>query len=117
MRKRRRTRKVSAPVTRAATLVPDDAVDAFRAQHLDLTTRELMTAHGPARVLINDSESPLAWLASRKGRDGRALIGQDQFIAGERLRADFTRAHLCRASRRVGRGSVELAASTRGRAI
>ena len=85
---------------RAAKLEPQsgvatrDAIDAFRAQHLDLTTRNLMTEQGPSSVLVNDSESPLAWLASRKGRDGRALIGQDQFIAGERLRADFTRGHL-----------------------
>ena len=71
-----------------------DAIDAFRVQHLDLTTRNLMTEQGPSSVLVNASESPLAWLASRKGRDGRALIGQDQFIAGERLRADFTRGHL-----------------------
>lgn len=71
-----------------------EAIDEFRAQHLDLTKRELMTEQGPMQVLINDSESPLAWLASRKGRDGHALIGPDQFVAGERLRADFTRGHL-----------------------
>jgi hypothetical protein len=74
--------------------VPSEIVDEFRARHLDLTTRDLMSETGPSQVLVNDSESPLAWLASRKGRDGRALIGQDQFIAGERLRADFTRGHL-----------------------
>jgi hypothetical protein len=68
--------------------------DVFRARHLDLAAREIMTGEGIARVLVNDSESPLAWLARRKGRDGRAMIDPDQFIAGERLRADFTRAHL-----------------------
>jgi hypothetical protein len=71
-----------------------DEVGAFRAQHLDLSTRDLMTETGVVQVLVNDSESPLAWLARRKGRDGRAMIGPDQFIAGERLRADFTRGHL-----------------------
>ncbi|RTL73405.1 MAG: DNA replication protein, partial [Bradyrhizobiaceae bacterium] len=35
-----------------------------------------------------------AWLARRKGRDGHAMIGHNQFIAGEKLRADFTRGHL-----------------------
>ncbi len=69
-------------------------VGAFRAQHLDLSMRDLMTETGVVQVIVNDSESPLAWLARRKGRDGRAMIGSDQFIAGERLRADFTRGHL-----------------------
>lgn len=77
-----------------ATQIPADAVDAFRAQHLDLATRDLMTETGVMQVVVNDSESPLAWLARRKGRDGRAMIGPDQFIAGERLRADFTRGHM-----------------------
>jgi hypothetical protein len=71
-----------------------DAIDRFRAQHFDLTMQNLMTESGVAQVLVNESESPLAWLARRKGRDGRAMIGPDQFIAGERLRADFTRAHM-----------------------
>jgi hypothetical protein len=71
-----------------------DAIDPFRTQHLDLSMQNLMTESGIARVLVNDSESPLAWLARRKGRDGRAMIAPDQFIAGERLRADFTRAHM-----------------------
>lgn len=69
-------------------------IDAFRAQHLDLSVRDFMTETGVTQVVVNDSESPLGWLARRKGRDGRAMIGPDQFIAGERLRADFTRAHL-----------------------
>jgi hypothetical protein len=71
-----------------------DGIDAFRAQHLDLAAREIMTATGAISVLANDSESPLAWLARRKGRDGHAMISANQFIAGEKLRADFTRGHL-----------------------
>jgi hypothetical protein len=73
---------------------PDDGVDAFRAQHLDLSTRQIMTETGAIGVLVNDGESPLAWLARRKGRDGRTMISPNQFIAGEKLRADFTRGHL-----------------------
>ncbi|MGX7745070.1 DUF6456 domain-containing protein [Rhodopseudomonas parapalustris] len=69
-------------------------VDGFRASHLALAERDIMTAEGLARVTIDDSESPLAWLARRKGRDGRAMISAEQFVAGERLRADFTRGNL-----------------------
>jgi hypothetical protein len=71
-----------------------DGIDSFRAQHLDVVTREIMTETGAISVLVNDSESPLAWLARRKGRAGRAMISPNQFIAGEKLRADFTRGHL-----------------------
>ena len=43
-----------------------EGIDTFRAQHLDLATREIMTETGAISVLVNDSESPLAWLARRK---------------------------------------------------
>ncbi|GAB1715660.1 MAG: hypothetical protein NTAFB05_07020 [Nitrobacter sp.] len=73
---------------------PAEAVDRFRAQHLALAEREIVTDASVVTVTVNDGESPLAWLARRKGRDGRAMISRDQFAAGERLRADFTRGHL-----------------------
>jgi len=53
-----------------------------------------MTEFGRATVTVNELESPLVWLARRRGRDGRALIEPHQLQAGERLRADFTQAHL-----------------------
>ena len=40
---------------------------------------------------VNDAESPLAWLRSRKDRQGRALISAEQYLAGERLRSDYER--------------------------
>ncbi|MFH1557038.1 MAG: DUF6456 domain-containing protein [Pseudomonadota bacterium] len=45
-------------------------------------------------VALHLEESPLAWLVRRKGKDGRPLIDPVQALAGERLRADFTRAQL-----------------------
>jgi uncharacterized protein DUF6456 len=38
---------------------------------------------------FNPAESPLAWLRRRKDKDGAAMIGDAEFQAGERLRADF----------------------------
>ena len=87
-------KRSSTPSSGKARAVSPEGVDAFRAQHLDLSMRDLMTDSGIMQVAVNDSESPLAWLARRKGRDGRAMIAPDQFIAGERLRTDFTRGNL-----------------------
>lgn len=71
-----------------------EGVDRFRAQHLDLAQRAIATDAGIVSALVNESESPLGWLARRKGRDGRCLIDSHQLLAGERLRADFTRGNL-----------------------
>lgn len=89
---------------RAARLVAGASkgdLDPFLAQHLAPAKRRLAPANRPAaddaaagRVTINEAESPLAWLARRKGRDGASLIAPAQLQAGERLRAEFTRAQL-----------------------
>jgi len=73
---------------------PQPTIDSFRAQHLALGKREIITDLGRASVTVDETESPLAWLARRRGRDGRALIEVHQLQAGERLRAEFTRANL-----------------------
>jgi hypothetical protein len=77
----------------SSTACPTE-IDPQRRRHLDVHGRTIQTEQGPAAVTADGNESPLAWLARRKGRDGRALIEAHQLQAGERLRADFTRAHL-----------------------
>jgi hypothetical protein len=89
-----RNRKGDRAASRGRAGAPAEQIDGFRAQHLELSRREIMTADGVVSVTVNDGESPLAWLARRKGRDGRGLISPNQFAAGERLRADFTRGNL-----------------------
>jgi hypothetical protein len=44
---------------------------------------------GAAPAAVNTAESPLAWLAGRKGADGKPLLSPDMLQAGERLRRDF----------------------------
>ena len=66
----------------------------FRGRHLELAERQIATEFGNAKVTVDEAESPLAWLARRRGRNGRALIEPHQFQAGEKQRADFTCAHL-----------------------
>lgn len=83
-----------AYLARLAAARSGHAVDPFRAQHLDIVVRSAKGPDGQATLAIDESESPLAWLARRTGRDGRALIEAHQFQAGERLRADFTRAQV-----------------------
>jgi len=46
------------------------------------------------KVEINPEESPLAMLYWRKTASGSSFISEDEFLAGERLRTDFTRGSL-----------------------
>jgi hypothetical protein len=83
-----------------AWLTRDKAsTDQFRAQHrLDGTRMVDGRGHGTRTGLtplrVNLAETPLGWLRKRKGADGRPLITQAQFDAGEKLRADFTIAQM-----------------------
>ena len=70
------------------------AIDRHRGQHLSLAQAAVTTDYGRRAVTIDEAESPLAWLARRRGRDGRALIEPHQLQAGDQLRAEFTRAQM-----------------------
>jgi hypothetical protein len=84
----------SARSARRSSRAAAPEIDRFRAQHLALSRVDVAAKHGHMQVTVDEQESPLAWLARRRGRDGRALIEPHQLQAGERLRADFTLAHL-----------------------
>src|SRR5690242_17381669 len=107
MNSRNRTERASYP-----TPASDAGIDRHRAQHMALGRRQIHDEIGTSRVTVNDTESPLAWLARRKGRDGRALIEPVQLLAGERLRAEFTRANLM--PRITANWSASVAAGPRG---
>ena len=76
-----------ARLRRTAATAP---AEPFRRQHGDVTAR---TEDGLSRV-VEEAESPLAWLARRKDKDGRAYLTPARVAAGERLRVDFTRGEL-----------------------
>jgi len=49
---------------------------------------------GGSAALANLSESPLAQLVRRKDRNGRSFLSAEEYEAGERLRADYTRGQI-----------------------
>jgi Domain of unknown function (DUF6456) len=71
------------------------------ARSVQLRRGSRMTSHRPPRPregaglpTVNDAESPLSWLRSRSRKDGKPLIGDEQFLAGERLRSDYEKSRL-----------------------
>ncbi|WP_378775564.1 DUF6456 domain-containing protein [Methylopila musalis] len=66
----------------------------FLAQHRTLGLRSVEAEGVSTDLLVDLDESPLAWLARRKGKDGRPLLGAHEVLAGERLRADFIRGQM-----------------------
>lgn len=65
------------------------AGDEFAAQHQERKVR-IVDFDGLRRpTIVNDTESPLRWLATRKDKTGRPMLEAYQIEAGERLRADY----------------------------
>lgn len=71
------------------------AGDASLAQHREMGERAVMGADGAPEVLsVNHAESPITWLARRRGADGKPLLAAVEVEAAERLRDDFERAQM-----------------------
>jgi hypothetical protein len=71
-----------------------NAPNRFRLQHGGIVRRVRSRDDPIGAAYTDNSESPLAWLARRRDRDGRPFIDPAQLLAGERLRTDFTQAGL-----------------------
>jgi len=72
-------------------LHPDEP---FRAQHSEIVQATIKVDNSQQTVRINESESPILRLYSRKNADGKTWLNELEFRAGERLRADFEKAQL-----------------------
>lgn len=107
-RRLRLTEEGRAFLRRRAT--DDEALDPFRAQHGEHERRAPEKGVRPA--LVNEAESPLAWLARRKGADGRPFLEHAQIEAGERIRRDMEQAQILQ--RVTANWDVATAASRRG---
>lgn len=82
------TRRGAQAVRRARMQSAVTAARAARPGRAGAAARQAQDGSG-SQPRINVSESPLSWLRQRKGGDGKPLISDLEFDAGERLRADF----------------------------
>lgn len=65
----------------------------YKYQH---QTYEMLTVELDGRVenvAVNLCESPLGWLAGRKDKAGKYLLGREHVAAGEKLRKDYETGH------------------------
>jgi len=66
----------------------------FLEQHRVSGERRLLVDGAEHPVRVNEGESPLVWLRSRRDRSGQPYVDAVCFEAGERLRADLTIARM-----------------------
>lgn len=73
-----------------------EAQSPFQIQHGEEGVRGLPDPETGRRreIRVNLAESPIGWLARRKGADGEPFLTPDEVEAGERLRDDFERAQM-----------------------
>ncbi len=74
---------------------PQTAADRHKAKFMEAEKLFRPTPNAkPERIKVNLGESPIGWLSKRKDAQGRPFLSEEEVEAGERLRADFERAHL-----------------------
>jgi hypothetical protein len=79
------------PAGRASAAALSGHPQAYRLQHGAISAAAPDLPDVSAGVLMDDAESPLAWLHRRKGAGGVQMVDDAEFRAGERLRLDFTK--------------------------
>ena len=76
----------------ARRLATPAGLDPYTAQHREVSRETRIVGEAPVRVDAN--ESPLAWLARRRDRDGQPFLDTAALEAGERFRRDVTVAQM-----------------------
>ena len=90
-----RRRRAEDAAQAAPVVAQADSLNAFAAQHVRRGERAVARADGSVGVIrVNLGESPLGWLATRKGPDGAPFLTPEEVEAGERLRTDFETAQM-----------------------
>ncbi|WP_428427965.1 DUF6456 domain-containing protein [Pararhizobium sp.] len=79
------------PFLRRALVTPEEG---FQEQHREMESGTVAMDGVRQAVRVNQMESPLGAAARLKEKSGQPFLPPDAIAAGERLHADFTRAHL-----------------------